>query len=415
MAGMPAMEGMSGMEGMAGMSADAGGSVQLSAGQLREFGVTFATAEMRPLTAGVRTTGTVTVDETRVASVAPKVGGFVERLHVATTGQPVRRGQPMLDLYSPELVAVQEELLVARRLDRTLGESAVPGVPAGSGDLLAAARRRLRLLDVTDAQIDAVLRTGRVRRALTLYAPVSGVVTEKRVVQGQATQPGEPLYTVVDLARVWVDLELRESDAGSVRAGTAAALDFAAYPGREFAGRVTYVYPTLQAESRTVRARVEVANGEGLLKPGMYATARLTTPGRDALTVPASAVIRTGERTVAFVDMGGGKLMPHELETGAAAGDQVEVLAGLEPGQRVVTSAQFLLESESNIGEVMKAMMGQMGSGGSMGGMEGMDMKDTPGMEMPGMGKGADMKGMPGMQPPPAAAAAPGSRGGSRP
>lgn len=399
--GMAAMPGMEGMAGMEGMSVAADGSVRLTAGQIDQFGVTFGTADVRPLEAQVRTVGNVTFNEAGLARVAPKVGGFVERLHIDLTGQPVRRGQPMLDLYSPELVAAQEELLVARRLDRTLGESAVPGVPAGTGDLLAAARRRLRLLDVSDAQIDAVLRTGRAQRTLTLYAPASGVVVEKNVVQGQAIQPGEALYTVADLSTVWVDIELRESDAGSVRPGSTADLEFAAYPGRTFTGRVEYVYPTLQEASRTIRARVAVANSEGLLKPGMYATVRLTTPQRRALTVPASAVVRTGERNVVFVDMGSGQLMPHEVELGRAAGDYVEVLAGLEPGQRVVTSAQFLLESESNLGEVMKAMM-SMGGGG---------MQDMQGMEMPGMEKGADMRDMPGMKTAPAPAA----RGGKTP
>lgn len=405
MAGMPGMQGMEGtggMEGMGGMSVDREGSVRLTAAQIRQFGVTFGTADVRPLEARVRTVGNVTFNEAGLARVAPKVGGFVERLYIDVTGQPVRRGQPMLDLYSPELVAAQEELLVARRLDRTLGESAVPGVPPASGDLLAAARRRLRLLDVSEAQIAAVLRTGRARRTVTLYAPASGVVVEKTVVQGQAIQPGEALYTVADLSTVWVDVELREGDAGRVRPGTTADLEFAAYPGRPFAGRVEYVYPTLQEATRTIRARVAVANGAGLLKPGMYATVRLTTPERRALTVPSSAVVRTGERNVVFVDMGGAgggpRLMPHEVELGRAAGDYVEVLAGLEPGQRVVTSAQFLLESESNLGEVMKAMM-SMGGGG-MEGMEGMQ-----GMDMPGMEQGADMRDMPGMKTTPAPAA----------
>lgn len=393
-AAMPGRPGTGGMAEMSGTPVQAGGAVRLTAAQLRTFGVTFGTAEVRPLTAGVRTTGNVTVDETRVAQVAPKIGGFVERLYVATTGQPVRRGQPMLDLYSPELVAAQEELLVARRLDRTLGESGVPGVPSSAGDLLAAARRRLRLLDISDAQIDDVLHTGRVRRALTLYAPVSGVVTEKTVLQGQATQPGEALYTVADLGRVWVDVQLRESDAGSVRPGTTADLELAAYPGRTFSGRVAYVYPTLQEASRTLRARVEVPNPAGLLKPGMYATVRLTTPGQAALTVPASAVIRTGDRNVVFVDMGGGTLMPQEVALGRAAGDYVEVLSGLEPGQRVVTSAQFLLESESNLGEVMKSMVQMGGNAGGMPNMPGMTM---PATSTPATDKGADMRGMPGM------------------
>jgi len=304
-----------------------------------------------------------------------------------------------MDVYSPELVAAEEDLLVARRLDRTLGESAVPGVPAGPPDLLATARRRLRLLDVSEAQIDDVLRSGRTRRAVTLYAPATGIVTQKNVVQGQAIQAGQMLYTVADLSTVWVDVELRESDAGAVRAGSTAALDFAAYPGRPFTGRVQYVYPTLQEQSRTLRARVVVPNAAGLLKPGMYATVRLTSAAqRAALTVPTSAVIRTGERNLVFVDMGGGALMPHDVEVGRTAGDYTEVLAGLEPGQRVVTSAQFLLESESNLGEVMKSMVGMGNSGGGM--------QDMPGMNM----KGADVRGMPGMAAPASAPARAGSR-----
>lgn len=374
-----------GMEGMAGMNMGGDGTVQLTAGQLSQCGITFGTVDMRMMENEVRTVGVVTFDETRIAQVAPKFGGFVERLHVDFTGQPVRRGQPLLEVYSPELVAAQEELLVARRLERTMDESTVPGVPAGSSNLLAAARRRLRLWDISDAQIDEILRTGEVRRTLTLHAPASGVVVEKNVVDGQAIQAGQTLYTIADLSEVWIDAELREADAGSVREGSGATIELAAFPGRPFKGRVEYVYPTLQEASRTLRARVAVANSEGRLKPGMYATVRITTPTRRALTVPTSAVIRTGERSMVFVDMGGGSLMPHEVETGRTGDEYVEILSGVEPGQRVVTSAQFLLDSESNLAEVMKAMMGQMGAGGSprsgqMGDMKGMDM---PGMQMP--------------------------------
>lgn len=389
--GTSARGGMAGMAGMAGMNMAADGSVILTAQQIAEFGVTFGTADMRMLESEVRTVGTVTFDETRIAQIAPKFGGFVERLYLDYTGQPVRRGQPVLEIYSPELVAAQQELLVARRLQRTMDESAVPGLPAGSSDLVAAAKRRLQLWDISEAQIDEVLRTGQIRRTLTLYSPASGVVVEKKVVRGQATMPGEQLYTVADLSEVWIDVELREADAASVQAGSAADVELAGLPGRAFKGRVEYVYPTLQEESRTIRARVAVANSTGVLKPGMYATVRVRAPIRSALTIPSSAVLRTGERNIVFVDMGGGALMPHDVEVGRSAGEYTEVLAGIEPGQRVVTSAQFLLDSESNLGEVMKAMMGQMGSG-DMG-----NMKDMPGMDMKGMSgmdKGADMKGM---------------------
>lgn len=380
------------MEGMGGMSMTADGSVQLTARQIADFGIAFGTADVRTLESEVRTVGIVTFDETRLTQVAPRFGGFVERLYVDFTGKAVERGQPLLDIYSPELVAAQQELLLARRLQRTMDESVIPGVPAGSSDLVAAARRRFQLWDISEEQIDQILRTGQVRRTLTLYAPASGVVVEKKVMQGQATTPGEHLYTIANLSEVWIDVELRESDVSIARTGATADVVFTALPGRPFTGRVEYVYPTLQSESRTVRARVAVSNAQRLLKPGMYATVRLRAPMQSALTVPASAVLRTGERNIVFVDMGVGsqgiRLMPHEVELGRTTGDLTEVLAGLEPGQRVVTSAQFLLDSESNLGEVMKAMMGQMGSG---------DMKDMPGMEMPGMegvDKGADMKGM---------------------
>lgn len=342
------------------------GSVRLTADQIREFGVTFGTAEPRTLTDDVRTVGIVTFDETRMARVAPKFGGFIEKLYVDFTGQPVRRGQPLAEIYSPELISAQEELLLAARLDRSLVESIVPGVPAGSPDLLAAARRRLRLWDISEAQIDQVLRSGNVRRTLTLHAPVSGVVTEKNVLEGQAVQAGESLYTLADLSEVWVEAEVREPDAGGVREGSPATVELNAFPGRPVTGRVGYVYPTLQEEARTLRARIAIPNPDDRIKPGMYARVSFSTPTRSALTVPSSAIVDTGLRTMVFMDMGGGRLMPREVAIGRISGDYTEVLSGLQPGQRVVTSAQFLLDSESNIGEAMKSMAG-MGDG-AMGG-----------------------------------------------
>ena len=356
--GMQGMQGMSGMQGMAGMSMSADGAIALTADQIRTFGVTFGDAEVRTMINTVRATGNVVVDETRIVQVAPRVGGFVERLHVNVTGQQVRRGQPLLELYSPELLAAQQELLLAARLQRSIGQSSVPGIPDNTTDLVAAARRRFQLWDVSDAQVNEILRTGRTRRTMTLYAPASGVVTERMVVQGQSIMAGEKLYTIADLSRVWVEADLRGADAASVRAGTTADIDITGLEGRVFTGRVDYVYATLETDARTTRARIAVSNGSGLLKPGMYATVRLSTPSRTALTVPASAVVRTGERAFVFVDLGGGKLKSQDVELGASAGDYTEVLAGVEPGQRVVTSAQFLLDSESNLGEVMKSMMG---------------------------------------------------------
>lgn len=387
--GRPASGATAGMEGMQ-MSGN--GSAHLTAQQVSQFGVTFGTVEQRTLGADTRATGAVMMDETRMAQVAPKFGGFVERLYVNFTGQPVRRGQALMDIYSPELLAAQQELLSARALQRAVGESAVPGAPVQSVDLATAARRRLELWDVSAAQIDEVLRSGTPRRTITLYSPASGVVTEKNVVRGQAIVPGQALYSIADLSAVWIEAALPQGDNSAVRVGSAADVELPAMPGHPFKGRVAYVYPTVDAASRTVRARISVANADGLLKPGMYANVRLRTPSRSALTVPTSAVVRTGERTLVFVDMGGGELMPHDVTLGLTASDYSEVLAGLTAGARVVTSAQYLIDSESNLAEVMRSMVGQGGA---------TNLADTPAMPLPigpdsgATAKGASMKGMP--------------------
>ena len=369
-----------GMPGMEGMAMGAEGTARLTADQIRQFGITFGTVERRTLTDAVRTVGVVAVDETGLQQVAPRFGGYVERLYVEATGQRVRRGQPLMTVYSPELLAAQQELLAARVLDGAADGAAIPGVPERSADLAASARRRLALAGMPEEEIARVLRTGEPLRAVTIAAPASGVVLAKSVVQGQAIEPGQALYMLADLSRVWVEAELRGADAGAVRVGSSADVEVQGLAGR-VAGRVAFIHPTLDSASRTVRARVVVDNAAGRLKPGMYATVRLETPARAALTVPSSAVVRTGERAVVFVDMGRGELMTHEVELGRTAGDYTEVLSGVDAGLRVVTSAQFLIDAESNLGDVMRSMMGQTGSA---------DMGDMPGMEMPGMTMPAD-------------------------
>lgn len=373
--------GMAGMD-MGGMQMSTDGSVRLTAAQIRQFGVTFGTVEQRVLEGDVRTVGIVNFDERRVAQVAPKFGGFVERLYVDFTGQPVRAGQPMAEIYSPELLAAQQELLLAARLDETLARSSGPGSSAGRAGLADAARRRLRLWDVSEAQIDQIVRSGQVRRTITLFAPVSGVAVEKSVVRGQAVEAGQALYTIADLSRVWIEAELREADMGLVREGTAATVEVNAFPGRPISGRVEYIYPTLESEARTLKARISIENPEGRLRPGMYATVRLSTPSGSALTVPSPAVVNTGDRTIVFVDFGGGRLVPQEVEVGRTTDQYTEILTGAEPGQRVVTSAQYILDSESNMAEVMKSMIGQMGA------------SDMGGMDMDGVDTGGSMEGM---------------------
>jgi len=363
----PAASAMDGMAGMGAVSSShAAGTVALSSAQMRNLGITFGTVERRKLTEEVSTIGTVTIDEARVAQVAPRFAGFAQQLHVDFTGASVVRGQPMIEIYSPEVVVVEQELLSSRTFDAAAQTPAVPGVPASSTDLSAAARARLRSWDLSDAQIDDVLQAGTPRRTVTLFAPMSGVVTEKSVVLGQAVAAGQPLYSIADLSVVWVVAAVREADAARVRVGATANVELTSQPGHLWTGRVTYVYPTLDTQTRAVRARIAVANTKGMLKPGMYATVRLSSPAREALTVPSSAVVRTGERDIVFVEMEGGRLAPRDITVGRTSGDLTEVLAGVEPGQRVVTSAQFIVSSESNLAEVMRGMMAQTGAGDAM-------------------------------------------------
>jgi Cu(I)/Ag(I) efflux system membrane fusion protein len=354
------------------------GGIRLTPEQIRTLGVTFGTVERRSIEKTIRAVGLVTLDETRVAVVAPKFGGWVEHLHVDFTGKPVSRGAPLLEIYSPELVSAQEELLLAASLKEHVGASGVEGVAQGGRDLFESTKRRLQYWDISDRQIDDLIRTGRVRKTLTLHAPVTGIVLEKNVFEGQAVQAGEALYKIADLSEVWIEAEIFEADLALVHEGMAATVSFTGLPGLTYSGRVEYVYPTLEEQSRTMRARVSLPNPGGRIRPGMYATVTLEQALGEVFTIPRSAVLRTGEKAVAFVDMGEGRLMPHDLTLGLEGDEFVEVLAGVEHGQRVVTSAQYLIDSESNLAEVMRSMMTQMGTADvGRHAMPGMETKDS--------------------------------------
>jgi Cu(I)/Ag(I) efflux system membrane fusion protein len=349
------------MAGMPGMAGPGSSGVRLTPDEIRHFGVTFGTVESRPLATRVRTVGTVMPNEQTLSQVTPKVGGFVERLYINQTGQRVRRGEPLITLYSPDLVAAQEELLVAARLATT---------DSTARTLVEAGKQRLRAWDVSQAQIDRVLRSGTAERTVTLYAPTSGIVMDKKVVQGQSIQPGEMLLSVANLSDVWVDAQVRELDAAFVRVGSPATVEFTGYPGHSFSGRVGFIYPTVTGDARTVTARIVIPNPDDRLKPGMYATVALDAPPRTALSVPSSAILNTGQHTLVFVDLGGGSFAPQEVTAGDVAGDYTEIRSGVTAGQRVVTSAQYLLDSESNLAETMKSMIGQTGGAADMKGMQ---------------------------------------------
>ena len=363
--GPPAQQGMAGMPGMP--AADTTGErqpVRLSAAQSRAIGVRFAVVARGPLSRTVRTVGQVVAAEPNLAEIAPKVDGFVDRLYVDATGVPVRRGQPLLAIYSPMLVSAQQELLTALRLAQSV-DSTAPEAWRNAQDLVAAARRRLAYWDISPEQIDRLERTGEVTKTLTLVAPFDGVVLEKMVVAGQSVMPGMKLYRLANLATVWVEGDVFEQDLGLIHVGAPAQIELAAYPGRTFAGRVNFVLPVVEEQSRTGRVRVALANPHGLIKPGMYATLIFdATLGQGLLSLPAEAIVQTGERNLVFVVASDGTLEPREVNLGGRADGRIQILSGVVEGQRVVASANFLVDAES-----------RLGSAAGMGAMPGMNME----------------------------------------
>lgn len=350
-----------GMEGHNHAAMTAGGDelqpVRLDPEAARRIGVTYATATRRSFARSVSTVGNVTYDETRLVNVNPKIEGWVEKLYVDFTGAPVRRGQPLMAVYSPMLVAAQEELILARRLADEAAAGGGERATVNAGDLLASARRRLSYWDVPEAQIRRIEETGTPQKTLVLNAPASGIVVDKMVVEGARIMPGMDVYRIADLSRVWVEGEVFEKDLSLVALGQTARVSFEAYPGEVFVGRTTYVYPTVAVDSRTGRIRVELTNPDLRLRPGMYAKVELEATGeRPALMIPRSAVHFTGERSLVFVRGTGDVLSPREITTGLVAGGHIEVLAGLAEGEVVVSSANFLIDAEANMGSSMAAM-----------------------------------------------------------
>ena len=307
-----------------------------------------------PVTAGMtggtlRTVGRVAIDERRRGVVQTKYEGYVEKLYVDFTGKPVRRGQPLLSIYSPELVAAQKEFLVARGAQQRLGDSSVPGVAKGGAELAEAARQRLRAFDVSPEEIAALERSGTSRRTVTLRSPMSGLVIVKTAFEGMKVSPADRLYEIVDLSRVWVLAEVYEKDLAAVRVGLPARIVLPNQPGREWRGTVSFVSATVKPETRTVEARIELSNAGEVLKPDMFADVYLEGASASVLTVPESAVVQTGERTLVFVDQGQGHYEPREVSIGERVSGGYRVRGGLVAGERVVVSANFLVDSESSI------------------------------------------------------------------
>jgi RND family efflux transporter MFP subunit len=319
----------------------------------QRMGLTLGVIEKRPLSREIRTSARIAADETRLFRVTTKIEGWVEKLFVNVTGQEVKRGDPLLTIYSPELVSAQREYLIALRTQDKFTDSATGGV-----DLLAAARRRLQLWDISDEQIQKLEKTREVEKDMTLYAAANGIVAEKNILAGQKIMPGDSLLVIADLTKVWADADIYQSDLPYVKVGQPVEVMLPYWPDKVFQGLVTFITPTLDPSTRTVKARLVVENPERLLKPNMYANARLAYSLGVSLVIPEMAVMRTGESTYAFKDGGDGKLIPVEIKIGPRCDVSFQLLGGLSEGDRVVTSANFLVDSESSLKAALAAMAG---------------------------------------------------------
>jgi len=326
--------------------------VKVNDSELRLSGVQTAVAERQILRRTLRAVGVVAADESRVRHVHTKTSGWIEKLYVNSMGQVVRAGQPLLAIYSPQILATQEEYLRARETAGRFAGSSIPEVRRGGEDLLTAARRRLELFDVPQSLIARIEKTGKPERTVTLPAPFSGYVTGKEIFEGMEVQPGLDLLIITDLSRVWIEADFYESESRALTVGRTATVMLPSDPGAHLTARVAYVYPTLDPQSRTLKARLELPNPRLLLKPGMYVDVMPEIEATEGVVIPDSAVIDSGLRKVVFVEKRldeGSTFAPREVTVGGAGDGKVIVLSGIEAGEHVAVRANFLLDSESRL------------------------------------------------------------------
>ena len=325
------------------------GPVQLSPERLQSIGVRTGAAQMKEVHDEVRATGDVEVDEQLLSYVQVRIPGWIQKVYANAAFQYVRRGQPLFTIYSPDLVTTEREYLLARQNTGELAASTVPGVAAGASSLLSAAVERLRQWDIPSREIDRLEKTGQVQHEIEVDSPSSGYITERNALPNLYAQPETRLYTLAGLSTVWIYAQVFEADLGKIRAGEPALITLDAYPGRSFAGRVDQVLPQLDAAIRTARVRLVFPNRDLKLLPGMFVNVILNVPLGRQLVIPASAVLQSGTRQIVFVDHGGGYLEPREVELGSRVDDDYVVLKGLKAREQVVTSANFLIDSESQL------------------------------------------------------------------
>jgi len=325
---------------------------------MQNLGVRTALIEPRLITQSIRTTGYVDYDQRLVSQVNARVSGWIEKLYVAYAGQAVRRGETLLNLYSPELVLTQEDYLRANQLAAAEGEGQAGNQTRSDGlDLMSSAATRLRLWGIASSELRKLAKRGTPSETLPIESTSDGVVTESKVVEGSYVRVGDELYMIADLSRVWVYADIYESELPKVRTGQHAEVSADARPGLRFDGIVTYIYPSVNEQSRTVRVRLEFTNPGLALRPGMYVNVTLLDrASMRTLAVPAEAVLDSGVRKIVIIALGGGRFAPREIKLGTQSEDYFQVIDGLRLGERVVTSAQFLIDSESNLSEALNAM-----------------------------------------------------------
>jgi RND family efflux transporter MFP subunit len=341
------------------------GTIAVSPATIQSMGVRTAKVEVQPLTHDTWTVGLVNFDERNLAIINTKVSGWVERLYINATGDPVRRGQTLLSIYSPDLVSAQEEYLLALRNLTSLEKSPVKEMAAGARRLATASRRRLLYFDISPAQIETLKNTGNVKKHLILSSPVNGIVTKRLVTQGMYVQMGMSLLEVADLSTIWVDADIYQYELPWIKVGQKVEMSLDYLPGETFAGKIDYIYPYLKQATRTVRVRLRFPNPRLKLKPEMFAQVKIKSPvTKEVVAVPAEAVLDTGLKQHVFIALGQGRFEPREVKLGVYGnGNQYrEVLSGLKGGEDVVTSAQFLLDSESRFREAVQMMLPPQGT-----------------------------------------------------
>jgi Cu(I)/Ag(I) efflux system membrane fusion protein len=333
------------------------GEVRIDPTVVQDIGVRTEKARHETLTRDIRTVGRVTYDEDRLVRLHPKYSGWVDKVYAGKTGQQVNRGDALLAIYSPQLVSSQQEYLLALDNASDLHASPFADVKKSAASLLESSRNRLSLFDMPEWQIDKLQRGGKVMKDVILDSPISGIVTAIGAREGDKIGPETELYAIADLSRIWVLADLYENDMPWVAKGDAVSIELADIPGRKFEGRVDYIYPYLDTKARTIKVRIELDNPQLLLKPDMYANADIHSDKQvDAVTIPSNAVMRTGTRNLVFIQKSRGRFEPKEVELGISSNGRIQILKGVKEGDDVVTSAQFLIDSESKIREAAARM-----------------------------------------------------------